>query len=221
MEIQDIAPAARHLAVGHAERILGQRGGQRRDGIAIVDTVAEIAEQHQIGRRIADLLGEMIEDALGDRAVVDLVDLQQAIAAGDDGVLVGGRAGTIDDRHALHARLRQIVEREFRERIFAQHRGKRHVRAGGLQVLGDDAGAADVVVLLLEAHAHRRRLGHAADHGALGEAVDDRVTDHMHLEAFELVEALAQIAEIDPLRLEQQHQLLGREFRRLGLDDVR
>jgi len=44
---EDIAPAARHLAVGDAEHVLGpSAAGQRRDRVAIVDAVAEIAEQH-------------------------------------------------------------------------------------------------------------------------------------------------------------------------------
>ena len=86
-------------------------------------------------------------------------------------------------------------------------------------MLGDDAGAADEIALVL-AHTHGRRLGHAADQHAMGIAVHDQVADHMHLDALELVAGCAQIVEGETFPFQQRHQLFGGDAGRLGLDDV-
>ena len=62
-------------------------------------------------------------------------------------------------------------------------------------MLGDDAGAADIIGLLVEQHADRRRLGLAADHAGIGERIDDGVADDMDAPAAERVERAAQLVE--------------------------
>ncbi len=77
---------------------------RRRDGAAIEHAVAEIAEDQRLGLLGGDCLGEREHDLVGNRAVVERVDLQQPVAAGNDRVLVGGRPRLIDDRPALARR---------------------------------------------------------------------------------------------------------------------
>ena len=89
-----------------------------------------------------------------------------------------------------------------------------------LQVLGDDAGAADEILLALEAHRHGRRLGLAADHRRLGVGIDDGVADHVHVDAGKAVERAAQVVEGELLGFEQRDQLLVRQVRRRSLDQL-
>ena len=132
------------------KRILGNRLGQARDRPRLKMPWRKSREHHDVGRRLADLLGERVLDALGDRAVVERVDLEQLVAAGDDRVLVRGRPGAVDDRHAFDAGRGQVLEHEFGQRVVAEHGRERHVGAGGAQVLGDDGGAADEIEPLVD-----------------------------------------------------------------------
>ena len=63
--------------------------------------------------------------SIGDRAVVERVDLQQPIAAGDDGVLVRGRPRRVDDRrrHSTPA-----SARSFEHEILAARRRRARSR---------------------------------------------------------------------------------------------
>src|SRR6266571_7391996 len=71
LEIGDVAPAARHLAVGDLEHLLRNRLDQPRDGAPVEDTVAEIAEYHRVAAHLADPRAEALDDVIGDRAVVE------------------------------------------------------------------------------------------------------------------------------------------------------
>ena len=66
------------------------------DGAPVEDAVAEIAEHDaSVGMSAtAPVISSRI--VVGDRAVVERVDLQQAIAADDDGILVGRRPRPVD-----------------------------------------------------------------------------------------------------------------------------
>ena len=59
LKSENIAPAARDLAVGHPEGAVRDRVDQRRDGLAGEDAVAKIAENDGVGGRLGDLLGEL------------------------------------------------------------------------------------------------------------------------------------------------------------------
>ena len=115
----------------------------------------------------------------------------------------------------------EVALDEFAGRVVAEHGRKGHARAGAGEMLGDDAGAADEILLLLEAHAHGRRLGAAADHGAARIGVDDGVADDVDAQVVEAVEHAAQAVEIEVLGIEQRQELFGRDRGRRGLDDVR
>ena len=68
---------------------------------------------------------------------------------------------TLDARDLLKS-----FEHEILERVFAEHGREHDIGAGGSQMLGDDAGAADIIGPSVEQHADGRRLGLAADHAA-------------------------------------------------------
>ena len=98
--------------------------------MAVEHAVAEVAEDQRLGLLGGDRLGQFQHDLIGDRAVVERVDLQKPIAAGNDRVLVGGRPGLVDDRLALDAGLAQALEDEILQRILAEHGGKDDIGAG-------------------------------------------------------------------------------------------
>ena len=124
----------------------GMRRDQLRDGAAVEDAVAEVAEHDGVGRRVARSgLTSCSTMLVGDRAVVERVDLQQAVAAGDDGVLVGGRPRRIDDRHAVDAGCFRSSSTKSLSASSPSTVENVDVGAGRAQVLGDDAGAADEV----------------------------------------------------------------------------
>ena len=62
-------------------------------------------------------------------------------------------------------------------------------------MLGDDAGAADIIGSSVEQHADGRRFGLAADHAGIGEGIDDGVADDVDAPAAERVERAAQLVE--------------------------
>jgi hypothetical protein len=64
LEFGDVAPAARHLAVGHLVAPRRDRLGERRNGAAVEDAVPEIAEDHRVGRQLADRGGEFADDVV-------------------------------------------------------------------------------------------------------------------------------------------------------------
>ncbi len=80
-------------------------------------------------------------------------------------LFVVGRVLSMSGLHLTPVLLKPF-EHEILQRVVAEHGREGHVGAGGAQMLGDDAGAADVIDLLVEQDADRRRLGLAADHGA-------------------------------------------------------
>ena len=88
-------------------------------------------------------------------------------------------------------------------------------------MLGHDGGAADIVDLALEQHAHGRRLGLAADHGAVGIAVDDGVADDMDAASCHGVERLPQLVERDAVALHDDLELFELDRRRREIDEVR
>ena len=87
-------------------------------------------------------------------------------------------------------------------------------------MLGDHAGAADVIDLLVEQDADRRRLGLAADHGGIGEGIDDDVADHMDAAAAERIEHAPHLVEGEVGALHQHHQLLDAQRRRRRFDQL-
>ena len=151
--------------------------------MAVEDAVTEVAVHDGVRGGPAHLQRELLEDLLGDGAIVERVDLQQPVAGDHDGVLARGRPRRVHDGQAADPVRRQVLEHLVLQRIVAEHGREHHVAPGRAQVLGHDGGAAREVLLGLEPHAHGRRLRHPADHAALGVAVDDRVADDVHADA--------------------------------------
>src|SRR6185437_10830725 len=100
-EIENVAPAARYLAVGDAERARRDRVGEAGYRAAVEDAVAEIAEDDGPRPVGGDVARNLIGLRIGDAAVVDGVDLEQPIIAADESVLVRGRARIVDNRQDL------------------------------------------------------------------------------------------------------------------------
>src|SRR5215468_9230957 len=88
-------------------------------------------------------------------------------------------------------------------------------------MLGHDARAADEVRPIVEPHARRGGLGHSADHGRIGQAIDDRVADNVNPLALASLEDSPQAVEIKPVRFHQEEKLLERNIRRIVLDQMR
>src|SRR6266436_5412523 len=88
-------------------------------------------------------------------------------------------------------------------------------------MLGHDARAADEVRPIIEPYARRRGLIHSADHGRIGQAIDDRVADNMNPLALASLDDSPQAIEIEPVRFHQEEKLLERDIRRIVLDQVR
>ena len=88
-------------------------------------------------------------------------------------------------------------------------------------MLGDDGRAADIVFAALEQHRHGWRLGKAADHRALGVAIDDRVADDMHALRRQAVDRAPQVVEFRAAALHRQLKFLERQVGRLHLDEAR
>ena len=87
-------------------------------------------------------------------------------------------------------------------------------------MLGHDGGSADVVDLALEQDTHGRRLGLAADHRAMGIAVDDRVADHMDVIPGHRVKRLPQPVERDVVALHDDLELLQLDRGRRKIDQA-
>src|SRR5439155_17336684 len=79
LEFEDVAPAARDLAVRYLELTLGNRAGQDRNRRAVEDAVPKIAEHQDVGRDLLDLAAELGADPVRNGPVVERVDLQHAI----------------------------------------------------------------------------------------------------------------------------------------------
>ena len=221
LEFENVAPAACHLAVGDAVGA-GRNGlGESRNRPPIENAVAEIAEHYGARRRAGEIVHDLLGLDVGDAAIVERVDLEQAVVAAHISVLVRGRPGVIDDRQRLHAGIGEVLKHEVLQGVVAEDGREGDLGAGGAQVLGDDGGAADEVDAAVEAHARRRRLGHAADHGRIRQAVDDGVADDMDFEAFELLHDLTQLGKAESLGLHQRDQFLHRDIGRPALDQVR
>ena len=165
------------------------------------------------------MLDQLAEHDVGNRAVVERIDLEQTVAADNDRVLVHGRSGLVDDGVELDAGRFEVVGHKILELVVAQHGRERDLGPGGDQMLGDDAGAADIVDLALEGDAHRRRLGLAADHGAFGVAVDDRVADDVHAVAVHIVEHATQTVEGDVVALHHDLQIRVTDVGRFDLEE--
>ena len=92
------------------------------------------------------------QDLFGDRPVVELVDLEHAVAAGDEDVLLRRRPGAVDDRRrtSMPACSRSFSTKSFSASSPSTVENVTSAPAA-LQVLGDDRGAADEVDLVIEA----------------------------------------------------------------------
>jgi len=62
----------------------------------------------------------MFENRFRNRSVVERINFQEAIAAGDDGILVRGRTGFVDDGVDLDAGILQAVDHEVGEGVLAK-----------------------------------------------------------------------------------------------------
>ena len=93
---------------------------------------------------VADVLGEQVIADHADGNLFDAgwiilqllgvanLDLEQVVAARNDGVLVGRRPRAVDDGQAVDTCGLQILERKLRVRVVAEHRREGNDRAGGL-----------------------------------------------------------------------------------------
>ena len=197
-EVQDVAPAAGHLAVGDAEDALRDGRGEPWNRPPVEDPVAEVAEHDSAGRCGCDLRSDPVRSGIRDAAVVDRIHPQEAVVTAHDGVFVRGGPGAVDDRPAVHAEPLEILQHEVLERVVPQHGREHHLRAGRAEVGRDDGRSADVIDTVVEADARRRRLGHTADHRRVGQAVDDGVADDMHRHPTKLGQGIAKAANVIP-----------------------
>src|SRR5882672_2519185 len=220
LELGDVPPAARDLAVGDPEYSLRDRRYELGNSAAVEYPVAEIAENESVALFGPDCRGKALENLVGNRAAVQRIDLEQAVAARDDRVLVGGGSRLIDDLAADHAAAPEAFEDEVLERIVAEDGGERDLRPGRTQMLGDDGCSADVVVSTLVEHAHRRRLCLPSDHRGLGIAVHDRVSDDVHAEPVQPIERRPQGVEGETLAFHEREQLLVLDRRRCEFDEL-
>src|SRR5262252_636277 len=67
LKIGDVAPAARNLAVGHAETTCRERLHQFRDGAPIEDAMAKVRKHHRVGRHLPHRVDHLRQDLIGDR----------------------------------------------------------------------------------------------------------------------------------------------------------
>src|SRR5262249_50688434 len=95
----------------------------------------------------------------------------------------------------------EVVESELGERIISHYCRERDLGARRLEMLGHNARAADEVRPIVEPHARRRCLVHSANHGRIGQAIDDRVADNVNPLALASLEDWPQAIETEPVRL--------------------
>ena len=115
----------------------------------------------------------------------------------------------------------QVFQNEILEGIVTQHGCEADFGSRIFHVFGDDAGAAEEIDLMIEAQAEGRGLGVAADQGAVGIGIHDRVSDHMNFRAGKRIQNRAELVEGNTLGLHQGVQFVRRKVRRLRFDDVR
>jgi hypothetical protein len=155
---------------------------------------------------------------VGDRAVIECVDLQEPVIGADKSVFMRCRSGAIDDRANRDPGLLEAPEDEILHLVLAEDGRERHVRPRRCEMLGYDRRATDEILAAVEPHARGRRLGHAADHRRMGQAVDDGVADDMDGNAAEFTENLVQALEVDPIGVHQHQQLVDRNVGRPRFD---
>jgi hypothetical protein len=107
-ELCDIAPSAGHLAVGDTITTIRDRLNELGNSTAIKYSMPEIAKHYSIDRGVAYRMRQLLQDMVGDRTVIQSIELQKAIAARDDCILVHSRSGRIDDRTTLNASLFKV-----------------------------------------------------------------------------------------------------------------
>ncbi|CAB4699547.1 unannotated protein [freshwater metagenome] len=122
LEIDDVPPATGDLAIRDLEDVFRNGRHQAGDRPPVEHAVPEVAEHDRIGLGAADVLGQASGNVVRDRAVIERVDLEQAIAAGHDRVLVRRRAGRVDDRMALHAAALEAGKHEVAQCVVPEHR---------------------------------------------------------------------------------------------------
>ncbi len=181
----------------------------------------EVGEHDGVARDGAQLVAQVLEDGRGYGPVVQRIDLQQAIAARDEGVLLRGRSLGIDGRAYVDARGRQSLQDKILERIVAEDRGEHDLGPCRAQVLGDDAGPADEIVPPLVENAEGRGLGLAADQGGAGIGIDDGVAGDVHREVRWRGDHRPQPVEGQAMGLHQQQQFLILQLGRGHLDEGR
>src|SRR5581483_11414649 len=82
-KIEDISPAACDLAIGNFERSIWDCFDQARNCLRIEDAVTKVAEDNGVAGRLMNMLADLLQGATGNAAIVERIDLKQAIPAGD------------------------------------------------------------------------------------------------------------------------------------------
>src|SRR5262249_44188105 len=85
LKVRYVSPAAGDLTVGNAEAGIGQCLHQLRNGAAIEKAMAEVREHYRIGGHASQRPRDVVEDLVGNGAVVQRIHLQESIAADNDG----------------------------------------------------------------------------------------------------------------------------------------
>src|SRR5581483_4565327 len=116
-KIEDISPAACDLAIGNFERSIWDCFDQARNCLRIEDAVTKVAEDNGVAGRLMNMLADLLQGATGNAAIVERIDLKQAIPAGDKGILIRRLPRAVDNGIDLDASLLQIGQREILERI--------------------------------------------------------------------------------------------------------
>src|SRR5262249_2889922 len=147
-----------------------------------------------------NLPGDHVRLFVGDAAVVERIDLEETIVAAYIRILVRRRSRPIDNRHDIDTRAFEVLQRKLGERGVSQYCRERDLGPRRLEMFGYDACAADEVRPIVESHAWRRGLVHSADHGRIGQAIDNRVADNVNSLALASLDDSPQAIEIKPVR---------------------
>src|SRR5262249_46028064 len=130
LKIQNISPAARHLAIGNLEHVGRQAGRELRNGLTIEDAVAKIREDDNINLVVRERILELFENLIGDWTIVQLIDFEHSIAARDINALLRCRTRMVDNRLNSYTLRGQVFQHEILQRVVAQDGREFDVRTG-------------------------------------------------------------------------------------------
>src|SRR5207249_1541061 len=116
------------------------------DGLTIEDAVAEVTKDDKIRPRTLQRVAQELLRAIGNRAVVDAIDLQQLVAVSNKAFLVRRWACAVDERQTPNSSFADVIHHVASEVILPENGGERDIGAGGLHVFRDHCRATGVAL---------------------------------------------------------------------------